>query len=201
MPSRSDDLIGSSITPKGLINYSGITSYTSLGTAADAHSGYPIHPADPTNMIGNVEEKNATFRSFIMRPLLWATLVNRRADAVSAGDRQGPFMFNILRDPGMDLGVDRLKVGVLNGYPVYKSTQLSTTRTRGNGTTNNTYVLGGDFSDFLIAMGGALEFQVSTQGDTPFVADQTWFKGVMYYDGAPRHEASFCLMDNVLTNT
>ena len=70
-----------------------------------------------------------------------------------------------------------------------------------SGTTSNTYVLGGDFSDFLIAMGGALEFQVSTQGDTPFVADQTWFKGVMYYDGAPRHEASFCLMDNVLQNT
>jgi HK97 family phage major capsid protein len=68
--------VGSSTTPKGLINYSGITSYTSLGTAADAHSGYPIHPADPTNMIGNVEEKNATFRSFIMRSLLWATLVN-----------------------------------------------------------------------------------------------------------------------------
>lgn len=194
---------GSTVTPKGLINYTNINTYTSVGSAADGNSGYPIDPLDPYNMIGTVEEADAVFRAFIMRPLLWATLVTRRADAVTAGDKKGPFAFNVWReiDDGGNLAPERLKVGNLVGYPVLKTTQLSKTRTRGSGTTNNTYVLGGDFNDYLLAMGGALEFQVSTQGDTAFTTDQTWFKGVMYYDGAPRHEASFVLMDNVLTNT
>lgn len=193
--------VGSQTTPKGLINYSGINSHTALGTAADANSGFKVHPNDPAQMIAETEEQNATFRAFIMRPLLWATLVNRRADSVTAGDGAGPYLFNVWREYGEALDVARLRVGNLNGYPVYKSTQISKTRTRGTGTTQNTYVLAGDFSDYLIAMGGAIEFAISTQGDTPFVADQTWFKGVTYYDGAPRHEASFTLLDNVLQNS
>lgn len=193
--------IGSTTTPKGIVNYSQINVYTSYyGTAADANSGYPLQPEDVSNAIAMVEEANATFKTFIMRPQLWATLVNRRADAVSAGDGKGMFLFNILRDWGLTLDLDRLKIGHLNGYPVYKTTQLSKTRTRGSGTTQNTYMIGGNFNDYMIAMGGAMEFQVSTQGDTPFIADQTWMKGVMYYDAAPRHEASFVLIDNLLQN-
>lgn len=192
---------GSQTTPKGLINYANINSYTSVGSAADANSGYAIAPEDPYNMIGTTEEQNAKFKAFVMRPLLYTTLVNRRADAVSAGDKKGQFLFDIIRSWDAAIGQDRLSVGNLCGYPVYKSTQLSKTRTRGSGTTNNTYIIGGDFTDYLLAMSGAMEFALSTQGDTPFVADQTWLRGTMYYDGAPRHEASFTLMDNLLQNT
>lgn len=193
--------VGSTTAPKGLINYSNIATVTNNGTAADSNSGYTIHPKDVSMMIATVEEQNATFKAFIMRPMLWATLFNRRADAVSGGDAAGPFLFNITRDIGMDVGADKLKVGNLMGYSVFKSTQLSKVRTRGTGTTNNTYVLGGDFNDYIIGMGPALEFALNTQGDTPFVNDQTWFRGIMYYDGAPRHEASFALLDNLLQST
>ncbi len=190
---------GSATTPKGLINYANITNFTSSdpGTITD---GYRFQPNDPYNMVAAVEEKNATFKAFIMRPLLWSTLVTRRADAVTAGDAKGPFVFNIIREVSTDMNVERLRVGNLMGYPVYKTTQLSITRSKG-ASTNLTYILGGDFTDYLVAMGGALEFQVSTQGDTPFTTDQTWFRGILYYDGAPRHEASFVFTDQLYQNT
>jgi len=188
--------VGSSTTPKGLINYTNINTHTSNSTPASGNVGYAIHPRDPYEMIAKTEEQNATFRAFIMRPLLWAGIVNKRADAVSAGDGAGAFLFNVWREPNENMNVERLRVGNLSGYPVFKSTQVSKTRVRGTAT-DLTYVLGGDFSDYLIALSPAIEFAVSTQGDSPFVADQTWYKGVGYYDGAPRHEASFTLMDTM----
>lgn len=190
---------GSTLSPKGLINYSGITKYTSVdpGTVTN---GYHFDPLDPANLIGQVESTNAVFKAFIMRPLLWSTLYNRRADAVVAGDKQGPFLFNIVRDVSVDVNATRQRPGNLHGYPVYKSTNISNARSKGS-SNNLTYVLGGDFSDYIIAMSGALEFMVSTQGDTPFQTDQTWFRSIMFVDGAPRHEASFVLADQLYENS
>lgn len=192
--------LGSATAPKGLINYN-IAKLTSMGVAADSNSGYKLHPKDPLAAIATVEEANAEFKSWICRPTLFADLSARRADAVSAGDEAGPFLFNIVRDLAMTSGAKRLEGGSLNGYPVYKSTNVSKNRTRGTGTTKNTYLLGGDFSDFLVAMSGAMEFAVSTQGmgaTGPFQNDQTVFRVISYYDGAVRREASFAMIDNVL---
>lgn len=187
--------VGSSTVPKGLINYASINSFTSTD-AGTTTNGYVFQPEDVALMVSKVESVNAEFKAFVMRPMMWASITNMRADSVAANDKKGPWMFNWTRDIGDDMTLGRMAVGKLSGYPVYKSTQIANNRVRSGGT-DLTYVLGGDFADFLIAMGGALEFQVSTQGDTPFVADQTWFKGVMYYDGAPRHEASFVWCDNL----
>lgn len=190
--------VGSSVAPKGLINYSGIGTHTSGGTPADAHSGYPFQPEDVAKIIAKVEEKNAQFKSWVMRPLMWSWITNRRADAVSANDAKGPFMFNVWRGhrDGMDL--TREVPGVLSGYPVYKSTQLSNTRTRGNGTTNNTYILGGDFADYIIAVSPTIEFAQTQFSDTAFQNDQTWLRAILPHDGAPRREASFILCDQLL---
>lgn len=189
----------SDTNPKGLINYSQITNYTSVDPG-NVSNGYRFQPADPYNMVAKVEEQNAQFKCFVMRPLLWSTLVTRRADAVTAGDAKGPFVFDLIRSIRDPMAQERLKVGELIGYPVFKTTQLSVGHSLGT-SSNLTYVIGGDFSDYVVALGGALEFQVSTQGDTPFTLDQTWFKGVMYYDGGPRHEASFVLCDSLYQNT
>ena len=191
--------VGSAYSPKGLINYN-ILSHTSAGSPADANSGYPLQPEDLATMVAKVEDVNAVFKSWIMRPLLWAYLVNKRADAVTAGDSKGLFLFNTFRgrSDGMELGRD--EGATLEGYPVHKSTQLSKTRTRGNGTTNNTYLLGGDFADYVIAMSPTVEFALSQQGDSPFTYDQTWIRAILIHDGGPRHEASFILCDNLLTS-
>jgi HK97 family phage major capsid protein len=190
--------VGSSVAPKGLITYSGITSHTSIGTPADGNSGYPLQPEDLLQMISKVEEKNAEFKSWILRPALWAYIANKRADAVTAGDGKGMFLFNLLRDVGTDHNLSRLSGGTLQGYPVVKSTQISNVRTRGSGAVF-TYLLGGDFSDYMLAISPTMEFAATQQGDTAFQQDQTWIRAIMAHDGAPRREASFVWTDALLT--
>lgn len=184
---------GSSNEPKGLINYANISRHTAKVTGAN---GDTIQPEDIANMIAKVEEQNAQFKSFLMRPLLYAAIANRRSDAVVANDAKGPFVFNMFRELNTNMDYSRTTPGNLYGNPVYKSTQISGSRTKGS-SSNLSYILGGDFSDYMIALSGAIEFQISTQGDTPFTTDQTWYRGIMYCDGAPRHEASFVICDNL----
>lgn len=188
------EAVGSTVEPKGIINYTNITTHVATTTGAN---GDTFQPEDIAKMVGKVESQNAYFKAFIMRPLMWAALVNRRADAITAADAKGPFMFNVWRELGDNMMLDRLNPAVLSGYPALKSTQTSNARVKGSGTTL-TYILGGDFTDYMIAMSGVVEFQVSTQGDTVFAADQTAFRGILYCDGAPRHEASFVLCDSLL---
>lgn len=188
------DSVGSTVEPKGLINYSNITSHTASVTGTN---GDTFQPEDVLKMIAKTEEKNAQFKGFITRPLMYAAIGNRRADAVSAADGKGPFVFSMFRDMDTMIDVTRNTPGNLMGYPVYKSTQVSNTRVKGSGT-DLSYILGGDFSDYFIALSAAIEFQISTQGDTPFTQDQTWFRGILHADGGPRHEASFTLCDQLL---
>jgi HK97 family phage major capsid protein len=189
---------GGSNSPKGLINYANITSYTSTGTPADANSGYPLQPADIYKMIAKVEEANAVFRAWVMKPLEFAYIANMRSAEITAGDGQGPFMFNIIRTLNESFGLERTQVGNLSGYPVHKSTNISGSRTRGSGTTQNTYILGGDFTDYIVAVAPTIEFAMTQQGDTAFQNDQTWIRAILPHDGAPRHEASFVFADNLL---
>lgn len=185
--------VGSSISPKGLINYSNINTITATGAATN---GDVIEPNDIGRMIVAVEEANAEFTGWIMRPVTYSTLLNRRADAVSAGDKKGQFLFNMWRDYTDMQNRGRGK-GWLEGYPVVKTTQVSNARTKGN-SSQLTYILGGNFKDFIMALSGVIEFLVANQGDTMIVQDQTWVRGTQYADGAPRHEASFVLMDKIL---
>ncbi|HYE77551.1 MAG TPA: phage major capsid protein [bacterium] len=191
------DDVGSSTTPKGLLNYSQITSHTATTVGAN---GNTFEVDDPAEMIGKVEEQNAVFRAFVMRPLMYTALSTRRSSVYDGASTvaEGPFLFNMWRtlqegyiDP------TRQQVGNLNGYPVFKSTQVSNTRAKGSAS-NLTYILGGDFTDFMVAMSGAMEFQLSREGDTPFTTDQTWIRSILLCDGAPRREASFIKCDELL---
>ena len=187
--------VGSAQEPKGIINYAGITQHTSASVGTD---GNTFTPEDVLQMIGKVEEQNASFNFWAMRPLMYAAIANRRADAVTAADGKGMFLFNILRElaaPTHD--VTRESVGALQGYSVYKSTQVSKARTKGAGT-DLSYILGGNGRDYLIAMSGVMEFVVSTQASDVFVKDQSLIRGIMFADGAPRHEASYILCDQLV---
>jgi HK97 family phage major capsid protein len=184
---------GNSLKPKGLTTYANISNFTA---GSPATNGDTYLPTDVGDMISVVEEKNATFNAWIMRPIMYTKLLNRRADAVTANDKAGPFLFNMFRrhEETMDRGRG---VGSLEGYKCVKSTQVSNVRVKGSGT-NLTYILGGDFTDFIMALGGVIEFLVANQGDSMVANDQTWIRGIHYVDGGPRHEASFVLCDNLL---
>lgn len=186
------EAVGSNVEPKGLINFA-INAHTAAVTSG---TGDTFQPEDVGDMISAVEEVNATFKAWIMRPKMYNKVVHRRADAVAANDGKGPFMFNTWRQVGDNMNLERGKSGMLEGYPVIKSTNVSNVRAKG-GATNLSYILGGDFADYLLALGGVVEFVLSTQGDTPFTQDQTWIRGILNADGAPRHEASFVLCDTL----
>lgn len=121
--------------------------------------------------------------AWIMRRQMWAKIRNRRADAVTAADGKGRFMFDTERSAG-DNTPTRLE-----GTPVVWSSQVSATR--GNG--SQTYVLTGYFPDWLIARMGVFEFMVDPY--TQMQSLQTVIQAVQYIDAGPRHASSFVLAD------
>ena len=187
------DFVGSSVTPKGLLNYAGIQAHTASTTGAN---GDTLEPQDIGLMIGKVEERNATFRGWIMRPLLYNGLLNRRTDAITANDGKGPFVFNMFREWRDAMERER-GIGTLEGYRAVKSTQVPNNRTKG-AATNLTCLIGGDWNDFYIALGGVIEFLVANQGDTMVEKDQTVIRGIQYVDGGPAREASFIKCDQLV---
>lgn len=180
--------LGGDNRPLGIINRP-ITQITSSSPGTD---GDRIVAEDIYRFIAAVEEANAEFEGFIMRPKTLYKYYQLRADAVAQGDKSGLFLFNLIREPGM--GVQ----AAMAGYPVTKSTQISQNRSKG-AATNLTYIVAGMWSDMLIGMFGAIEFAATTMGDTAFTNDQTWVRGILSADIATRHDASFVWCDNLST--
>ena len=178
---------GSDTRPRGILQHPNINTVVSSQVFAD---GDALVGTDAYRCIAAVEESNAEFEGWIMRPKTLYKLYQLRADAVAQGDKQGPFLFDLIRGLG-----DGTKTQ-LAGYPVTKSTQVSQVRAKGS-STSLTYILGGMFSDVLIGMFGAIEFAATTQGDTSFANDQTWVRGILSADIALRHEAAFVLLDSL----
>ncbi len=175
--------------PRGILNYPNINR---ISSSSPGTNGDRVMAVDFYRMIAAVEESNAEFEGFLMRPKTLYKTYQLRADAVSQGDAQGPFLFNLIREAG-----DGVKATIA-GHPVTKSTQVSQQRSKGNAT-NLTYILGGMFSDVLIGMFGAIEFAATTLGDTAFINDQSWIRGILSADVQIRHEAALVLLDNLDT--
>lgn len=180
---------GGDTRPRGLINLQGINQVTSSRANAN---GDNLVGTDLYRMIAAVEESNAEFEGWVMRPKTLYKWYQLRSDAVAQGDNAGPFLFNLIREAG-----DGIKA-TLGGYPVTKSTQVSQVRSKGSAS-NLTYLVGGMFSDLLIGMFGGVEFATTTMGDTAFRNDQTWIRGILTADIAARHDAAFVWMDNLDT--
>jgi HK97 family phage major capsid protein len=175
--------------PQGVILKQNITR---LNSSIQNANGDNVVGRDIYRMIAAVEEANAEFEAFIMRPKTLYKYYQLRADSVNQGDGAGPWLFNLIREAGD--GVE----AQLAGYPVVKSTQISQVRAKGSAT-NLTYVVGGMWSDALIGMFGAIEFAATTMGDTSFVNDQTWVRGILSADFQLRHEGAFVLLDTLDT--
>lgn len=180
---------GGDTRPLGLINFQNINRINSSSQTAD---GDRVMGVDIYRMVAAVEESNAEFTGFVMRPKTMYKYYQLRSDAVAQGDASGPFLFNLIREAQGDTPA------TLAGYPITKSTQVSQTRTKG-ASTNLTYVVGGMWEDLLIGMFGAIEFAATTMGDTAFTNDQTWVRGILSADIQARHEAAFVMIDNLST--
>lgn len=178
---------GSDNQPRGIINDPGINL---IGSSDARPNGDRLVPEDAYRMVAGIEEVNAEMEGFIMRPKTLYKYYQIRADAIAQGDKQGMFLFNLIREPS-----DGMNKPMLAGFPVTKSTQVSQVRSKGSAS-NLTYIIGGMWSDFLIGMFGAMEFAASTHGDA-FLNDQSWLRGILTADTAVRHAAAFVWQDNL----
>jgi len=175
------------VEPKGLIYYD-INTRTASTTGAD---GDRLEPEDIALAVAEVEEQNVDVNrfTFVARPMLWAAIRNRRADAVVEGDAKGQFVFRTESDPRRGDSLD--------GYRFIRSTQVPNNRTKG-ASNNLTLLLGGVFREYLIGRVGALEFAINTQSDTNFKRDLTSLRAIQHMDGGPRQEKAFVMIDTLL---
>jgi HK97 family phage major capsid protein len=172
---------------KGLLTYSDIStiSATTAGANGDTFQGQ-----DVARMEGKLPDAVATPTAWMMRKDMYAALMNRRADAVSAADQAGPFLFHPSR------GAADSPPAELYGTKVVRSAQVSNTRAKG-ASTNLTYMLLGYFPDWIVSRMGVMEFLASGLGDTALQNDQTYLRGIQHIDAGPRHAASFALCDQL----
>ncbi len=172
---------------KGLITYSGITSHTASTVGTD---GNTFTPADIALMESKLPDAVDTPSAWVMRKAMFAALMNRRADAVSAADGKGPFLFR-------STAVANAPPAELYGTRVVRSSQVSNTRTKGSGT-DLSYILLGYFPDWIVARMGVMEFLASGLGDTALQNDMTYLRGIQHIDAGPRQAASFVLCDQLV---
>jgi HK97 family phage major capsid protein len=181
---------------KGIITYESQTSWTPntdkvikptplQSPAPDANTGYLFQPEDVYKMESALPD-GVELTAWIGRKDFWGAVLNRRNDAVSAGDSKGAFTFDGFR--GQALGPQPS----LAGGKLVRSAQVANTRTRGTAT-DLTYVLAGFFPDWLIGRMGIFEFVVD-----PYTQLQNWqtvIQAIQYCDAGPRHPASFVWED------
>jgi HK97 family phage major capsid protein len=179
---------GTDLEPRGIINTTNIGVVTPTTVATD---GNTLASEDLYKFLEKLAQSNAKFEKFVMNPGLYYRLLQRR-NAIST-DKQA-FTF----DPMRRLG-DKEDDMRINGYPVVLSNQVSVARVKGSGT-NLTYLLAGMFSDVLMALLGAMELAVATQGDTAFAADQTVIRGILIGDFGVRHAGALAWADSLLVN-
>lgn len=173
---------------KGIITYSGIGTHVASLTGAN---GDTFQPADVALMESKLPDAVDAPTAWVMRKTMFAALMNRRADAVTANDGRGGFL---LRGPSQS---PTTLPSELYGTRVVRSAQVSATRSKGT-SSNLTYILLGHFPDWVVARMGVMEFLASGLGDTALQNDQTVLRGIQHIDAGPRHPASFVLCDQLI---
>ena len=172
---------------RGLLTYQGVNQHTAGSVGSD---GNLFEPEDVALMESALPDAVDSPSAWMMRKGMYASLMNRRGDAVSADDAHGPFLFR--PNHATDGPPARLF-----GTKVVRSSQISATRSKGSAN-DLTYILLGHFPDWIVARMGVMEFLASGHGDTALKNDMTYLRGIQHIDAGPRHEGSFVLCDDLI---
>ncbi|HVK08991.1 MAG TPA: phage major capsid protein [Gemmataceae bacterium] len=173
---------------KGLLTYSGVTTHTASTVGAN---GNTFEAQDVAGMEGKLPDAVSAPTAWLMRKTMYAALMNRRADAVSAADGKGAFLFHPSRQAADAPPTE------LYGTKVVRTAQISNTRVKG-ASSNLTYIVLGYFPDWIVSRLGVMEFLASGLGDTALQNDQTYLRGIQHIDAGPRNAASFVLCDQLV---
>lgn len=181
---------------KGLITYTGdansylnVVSYTASTTSA---TGDTFQPQDIMGMWSRLPDmiQDANVK-WVMHPFMFAAIMNRRADAVSANDGKGPFVSNLTRVQNEQIQ------SYLNGESVIRSRQVVTTREKGASGAVLTYALLGHWPDWMIARYGVLDVLMNPYGST-FTTGQVQIRAIQFIDAGPRTPNSFIFCDQLI---
>lgn len=127
-------------------------------------------------------------KAWVLNPRLWQLICAKRGDSVAVGDGQGAYIFNALRNDGVG-------PRSMDGNGVFTSSQVSATRVKG-ASSNLTFLLFGQFREWLIARFGVLELLPGYDSDS-FSRDQTMLRAISLVDAGPRHLSSFGYVDSL----
>jgi hypothetical protein len=125
---------------KGLLTYSDIATLTAGAPDTD---GDTFQAEDVARMNAKLPDAVAAPTAWVMRKEMHAALMSRRADATTAADAAGPFLFQPMRMIGDAPPME------LYGTKVVRSGQVSNARTKGGGS-DLTYILLGYFPDWRV---------------------------------------------------
>lgn len=189
---------GGTTTPLGLLNYPLSANNTPTAGRVTLHNagttgatGDTFLPTDVTTMLSLIEEANDRegANAWVMRPRRFYNLANYRADAVSAGDQAGPFLFPVTRG-AMSGSIEK----TLQGVPVVTSQQVPL-RSKG-GVNTLTVIIAGNFRRMVIGRVGAIEIQASSEAG--FARNETWIRCILYDDSALLKPESFVVCDQLV---
>lgn len=171
---------------KGLITYADILTHTASTTDGD---GDTFAARDAYLMESKLPDAVIEPTAWVMRKNMHGAIMQRQADAVTAADGAGPFLFHQMSRP------DGKPIMELIGTKVVRSSQVSNTRTKGAGV-DLTYILLGFFPDWMIARMPVAELMADPY--TRFNNDQTQLRLVQHLDAGARHGASFIICDQLV---
>ena len=185
---------------KGLLTYPTSTTWVQgtdkvllLTATTTGATGDTIQPQDLIKMSQILPDPVQQMpKTYIIPTALSQFIMSRRADAVTAADQAGPFVFQINRDPQSGLPNGCYGNGLVTSYNVPQN------RVKSSGT-NLTLILCGAFRDWIIGRSGVVEFDSNPY--TNFANVQTQLRTIEYVDAGPRHLASFCYIDTLLPTT
>jgi HK97 family phage major capsid protein len=167
---------GAASQPRGILNQAGM-SVVSLGTNGAAITYDAIIDMETAVATANADDANL---SYMTNPKAIGALKKLKATT-------GEYLWI-----GSESGLSNGTPGSLNGYPVYRTTQMPSNKTKGTGTNLSTVVFG-DWSQLMYANWGVLDILPNPYG-VGYSAGNIEIRALQSMDVQLRHKESFSLI-------
>jgi HK97 family phage major capsid protein len=161
--------------PLGLY-YNPMILSTSLGETSASYDTF-------SNAIYQVETNLGQLTGWLSHPRLKNSLRQLK-------DGNGQYLWQ----DGRTIVGGNVEMPALLGAPVGWSTQMAITN---RPSTNDSYVVGGQWSNFLIGEREGIRIETTDVGGDSFVCDQVWIKAVREVDAALRHPQTFVRVNGI----
>jgi HK97 family phage major capsid protein len=169
----------------------GVNGVTDLNTYALGTHGGDLTRQDALKIVGKVEDDNALEGklAFITNPKVKRVLKNERI-AQYSGQTTGAYTIYPLDDK---------QLNEMLGYPMFTTTQLPATLTKGS-SSDCAEVFFGNWENLLLGMWGNMEILATNIGGNAWTQAATEVRLVQNVDVQVRHGESFALCNDARTN-